>query len=344
MQCFRCGEEHPEARLVGGLCPDCFVLTEKPFVLDEHITVLVCASCGSVLRGKVWLNPMEPEALVEHALSEHTAVRDGVEVVRLTREKVRGDDRSFDLLVHADLAVRGTAFARDFPTHIKVRTSLCDVCSRRAGSYFEAIVQVRAFEGPLDPAHRERIRSEVEEGVARLAESERDLFLTKIEEIHGGLDFYVSSTSAAQRIASGLRDALGATLLRSGKIAGVKDGSELQRVTLSVRLPRFIRKDILVAGERVFLVHKVHAKSLVVTDLDTGVQENKGEDWVKRAAAPGAEASRGDAVIVSVGHEELQLLDPVSFATITVRNWARHEPGEEKVPIVRFRGRLYLAG
>ncbi len=344
MQCFRCGKEHPEPYLIDGLCPDCFVETEKPFVLDEHITVLVCASCGSVLRGKIWLNRLEPEALIDHALAEHTAVRDGVEVVSLQREKVRGDARSFDLSVRVQLRVRGTAFARDFPTHIKVRTSLCDVCSRRAGSYFEAIVQVRAFEGPLDPAHKARIRSEVEEGVARLATAERDLFLTKIEEIHGGLDFYVSSTSAAQRIASGLRDELGATLLRSGKIAGVKDGSELQRVTLSVRLPRFIRNDVLVAGERVFLVQKVHAKSLVVTDLETGVQENKGEDWVKRASAPGAEASRGEAVVVSLGHDELQLLDPVSYATVTVRNWARHEPGEEKVPIVRFRGRLYLAG
>lgn len=344
MQCFRCGKEHPEAHLIDGLCPDCFVETEKPFVLDEHITVLVCASCGSVLRGKVWLNPMEPEALIDHALGEHTAVRHGVEVVGLTREKVRGDDRSFDLNVHAQMAVRGATFKRAFPVHIKVRTSLCDVCSRRAGSYFEAIVQVRAFEGPLDPAHRARIRSQVEEGVAALAKAERELFLTKIEEIHGGLDFYVSSTSAAQRIASGLRDELGATLLRSGKIAGVRDGSELQRVTLSVRLPRFIRNDILVAGERVFVVHKVHAKSLVVTDLETGLQENKGDDWVKRASAPGSEASRADAVVVSMGHDELQVLDPTSYATVTVRNWARHEPGEEKVPIVRFRGRLYLAG
>lgn len=344
MQCFRCGKEHPEADLIDGLCPDCFVETEKPFVLDEHITVLVCASCGSVLRGKIWLRPMEPEELVEHALAEHTSVRDGVEVVRLTREKVRGDDRSFDLKVQAQLRVRGHAFVREFPTHLKVRTSLCDVCSRRAGSYFEAIVQVRAFEGPLDPEHKARIRAQVEETVARLSKSERELFLTKIEEIHGGLDFYLSSTSAAQRIAGSIRDELGATLLRSGKIAGVKDGNELQRVTLSVRLPKFIRNDVLLAGERVFLVQKVHAKSIVVADLETGVQENKGEDWVKRASIPGAEAARADAVVVSFGHEEIQVLDPVSYATVTLRNWARHEPGEEKVPIVRFRGRLYLAG
>ena len=344
MQCFRCGKEHPGAHLIDGLCPDCFVETENPFVLDEHITVLVCASCGSVLRGKVWLKRMEPDGLVEHALAEHTSVRDGVEVVSLTREKVRGDLRSFDLKVHAELRVRGQVFARDFPTHLKVRTSLCDVCSRRAGSYFEAIVQVRAFEGAMDPDHKARLRAQVEATVARLGETERDLFLTKIDEIHGGLDFYLSSTSAAQRIASALRDELGATLLRSGKIAGVRDGSELQRTTLSVRLPKFIRNDVLVAGERVFLVHKVHAKSIVVTDLETGVQENKGEDWVKRASAPGSEASRSDAVVVTVGREELQALDPVSYATVTLRNWARHEPGEEKVPVVRFRGRLFLAG
>lgn len=344
MQCFRCGREYPENRLISGLCADCFVETEHPFALDEHITVLVCASCGSVLRGKVWLKPMSSEDIVEHALSEHTSVREGVELVRLTREKVRGDERSFDLKVEAQFQVRGQTFVHAFPAHLKIRTSLCDVCSRRAGSYFESIIQVRGFEGALEPEHKGRIRAAVEEAVQRLAENERDVFLTKAEEIHGGLDFYLSSTTAAQRIANVLRDELGATLLRSGKIAGVKDGSELQRTTYSVRLPKFIRNDVLVAGERVFRIAKVHPKSVVVADLETGIQENKGEDWIKRASSPRAEAARADAVVVSVTREEIQVLDPVTYSTVTLKNWPRHEPGVDKVPVVRFRGRLYLSG
>lgn len=344
MQCFRCGKEHPESRLIGGLCADCFVETEKPVVLGPHISVLVCASCGSVLRGKVWLKPKEGEDLVEHALTEQLAVREGVQVVKLVHTRGRGDDRSFDLKVEADFAVAGKTFSLTLPTHMRVKTSLCDTCSRRAGSYFEAIIQVRAFEGALPAEHRARIRSAVEETVARISETDATVFLSKAEEKHGGLDFYLSSTTAAQRIANGLRDELGATMLRSGKIAGVKDGNELQRTTISVRLPRFIRNDILVAGDRVFRVTKVQAKTIVVTDLDTGVQENKGEEWVKKASTPGSEAARADAVVVAVGKEELQLLDPVSFATVSLRNWPRHEAGLDKVPVVRFRGRMYLFG
>jgi nonsense-mediated mRNA decay protein 3 len=344
VQCFRCGKDHPESRLISGLCADCFVETQKPVVIPEHITVLVCASCGSVLRGKSWLKTMSPEELIEHALDEHTAVREGVEVIEMAREKGKGDDRSFDLKLHAKFKVAGKAFEHAYATHIKVRHSLCDVCSRRAGSYFEAIIQVRAFDGPLADDHRARIRTAVEDGVERIAANEREVFLTKADEVHGGLDFYLSSTTAAQRIANVLRDELGATLLRSGKIAGVKDGNELQRVTISVRLPKFIRNDVLVAGERVFRVTKVHAKTIVVADLDTGVQENKGEDWIKKALAPGAEAARADAVVVSVANDEIQVLDPLNYSTVTLRNWPRHEPGLDKVPVVRFRGRIYLTG
>ena len=344
MQCFRCGKDYPETRLIEGLCPDCFVETKQPVSLPAHLSVLVCASCGSILRGKTWLKPKVDEDLVEHALREQLAVRSGVEVVRVAHARGRGDDRSFDLTVEAEIAVGGKTFDLKFPSHFKVRNSLCDNCSRRSGSYFEAIIQVRAFDGPLPPDHKARIRETVEAAVARIAEADPEVFLSKADEKHGGLDFYLSSTGAAQRVANGLRDDLGATLLRSGKIAGVKDGNELQRTTISVRLPKFIRNDVLVAGERVYRVSKVHAKTIVVTDLATGVQENKGEEWTKKAAAPGSEAARADAVVVAVAGAELQLLDPVSFATVTLRNWPRHEPGTDKVPVVRFRGQLYLYG
>ena len=344
MQCFRCGKEYPENRLIFGLCADCFVETERPVTLPEHVAVLVCASCGSVLRGKTWMKPSLDDDLVERALADSFAVKAGVEVVSISHARGRGDQRSFDLKVDAEFKVAGQSFSLKLPAHFKIRTSLCDTCSRRAGSYFEAIIQVRAFEGALPVDHRARIRTAVEESVARIAEKEREVFLSKAEEKHGGLDFYLSSTTAAQRIANGLRDELGATLLRSGKIAGVRDGNELQRTTISVRLPKFIRNDILVSHERVYRVTKVQAKSIVVTDLETGVQENKGEDWIKKAQTPGTEAAKADAVIVAVGREEVQLLDPVSFATVSLRNWARLEAGADKAPVVRFRGQLYLFG
>src|SRR6266850_192182 len=344
MQCFRCGKEEGPSGLIRGLCPDCFVETEKPFVLPEHITVLQCASCGSLLRGKTWLKGVPDEEVVPFALREHASVRAGVELLGMDAQRGKGDERSFDLTVIARLKVAEDIFERPFPTHIKIRRSLCDVCSRRAGSYFEAIVQVRGFDSPLDKAHQERIRGAVEDAVARLSAKEREVFLTKSEEVKGGLDFYLSSTSAAQRIAASLRDELGATLLRSGKIGGVKDGNELQRTTFSVRLPKFIRQDVLAHSERIYRVAKVHPKSIVVTDLESGVQENKTDEWIKRAVVPGAEAVLQDAVVVSVGKEELQVLDPVNFATVTLANWPRHEPGAEKVPVVRYRGRLYLAG
>lgn len=344
MQCIRCGKQEGKSGLIKGLCPECFVETEKPLELPEHISVLVCASCGAVLRGKVWLPPKSDEELLEHTLAEHTAVRQGVEVLELTHTRGRGDDRVFDVEVHARLAVGGGTFEREFQTRIKIKHSLCDVCSRKSGSYFEAIVQVRGYDAPLDADHQERIRVAVEAAVARIAGKERDVFLTKAEEIHGGLDFYLSSTTAAQRIAAQLRDDLGATLMRSGKIAGVKDGNELQRTTFGVRLPRFLRGDVLLHGERVFRVLKVHPRSIVVIDLETGTQENKPDEWAKRATVPGSEASSVDAVVVSVTREDIQVLDPVSYNTVTLANWPRHEPGLDKVPVVRFRGRLYLAG
>ncbi len=344
VECFRCGRQFADDKLVKGMCADCFVETSKPLDIPQHLAVLVCGSCSAVLRGKTWGTAPEGDALVEQVLTENTLARQGVQVEGLTWSRVKGDGRAFELEVRANLAVAGTTFERTYPVHFKIRNSICDVCSRKAGSYFEAILQVRAFEGALPDDHKERIRDTVEDAVARQSQKEREVFLTKVQEVHGGLDFYMSSTAAGQRIAAGLRDELSATLTRSGKIAGARDGADLHRTTFSVRLPKFIRRDPLVHGERVFLVSKVHPHSVIVTDLETGAQESHGHDWVKRAKVPGKEANVEDAVVVSVAGLEVQVLDPVTFQTVTLANWARIEPGTEKVPTLRYQGRIFLTG
>jgi nonsense-mediated mRNA decay protein 3 len=326
------------------MCADCYVETAAPLDVPEHLSALVCGSCGAMLRGKTWGPSPGADAVVEEVLGAHTLAREGVEVRNLSWSRGRGDERSFLVEVRARLAVAGTEFERSFVVQFKLKPSICDVCSRKSGSYYEAILQVRAFDGALPDDHRERIRKSVEDAVAAQARKEREVFLTKVEEVHGGLDFYLSSTSAGQRIAASLRDELSATLTRSGKIAGARDGAELQRTTFSVRLPRFIRGDPLVQGERMFRVLKVHPHSVVVTDLETGAQESHGQDWVKRARVPGKEATLEDAVVVSIVGQELQVLDPVSLQTVTLSNWARIEPGSEKVATLRYQGRLYLMG
>jgi len=344
MECFRCGKAAPKGGLVEGLCPDCFVETKQPLVIPEHIQVLVCGSCGSVLRGKTWGKPVEGDKITEFALQENTALRAPAELVSLQWAKGKGDERSFDVEVTAKLRVGGAEFERLLPTHMRIKQSVCDVCSRRSGSYFEAILQVRGFDAPLGPDHADKMRQFVEEAIDRAAAKERGVFLTKVEDVHGGFDFYVSSTTAAQQMASSLRDHWGATLTRSGKIAGVRDGAELQRHTFSIRLPKFIRGDVLVHNDRLYRLTKVHPHSVVVTDLETGAQESKADDWVKRATAPGSEAPVMDAVVVSVARDEIQVLDPTNYETVTLRNWARAEPGAQKAPVVRYRGRLFLLG
>lgn len=344
MECFRCGRSFPDTEFVKGMCADCFVETSAPLEVPQHLAILVCGSCGAVLRGKTWEKAPVGDGLIDQVLAANTFAREGVEVRSLTWSRVKGDERAFEVEVEARLAVAGTEFDRAYRVQVKVRPSICDVCSRKSGSYYEAILQVRAFEGALPDDHKERIRKSVEDAVAAQARKEREVFLTKVAEVHGGLDFYLSSTGAGQRIAAALRDELAATLTRSGKIAGARDGAELQRTTFSVRLPKFIRGDLLVDKDRLYRVLKVHPHTVVVADLETGAQQSRGQDWVKRAKVPGKEATVAEAVVVNVAGPEVQVLDPVSMETVTLANWVRLEPGTEKVPVARFNGRVFLMG
>jgi nonsense-mediated mRNA decay protein 3 len=111
------------------------------------------------------------------------------------------------------------------------------MCNRRRSNYFEGILQVRAEDRPLTEEERGRLVAFVQDAVARRSAKGEEVFISRVEDVRGGADVYLSSNTVTRTIARELADAFRGTVGSSPKLFGRKNGKDLYRVTYVVRIP-----------------------------------------------------------------------------------------------------------
>lgn len=99
-------------------------------------------------------------------------------------------------------------------------------------------------------------------------------------------------------------------------MVGKKDGKNVYRVAFSLRLPRFTSGSIVSHNGHVFEFHSVK-KKVAATDLQTGEKCSLNVRDLARAELLGSRADARESVLVSVTDDEVQLLDPDTFATLS---------------------------
>jgi len=218
----------------------------------------------------------------------------------------------------------------------------CDRCSRIHGSYYEGIVQVRAAGRKPSPAEIQaagQIARDVEE--TAFGAGERLSFIADMEETKDGLDITVGSQRLGQEVASTIVQRLGGRFSTHPKLVGERAGKRLYRITYSVRLPAFMRGDIILVRNRYGEVISGDGREVRYRDLTDHTQRTVRENQVERRAG-----NTHDAVehLVTFRHgETIGLLDPVSGQSIEcpIPRGIKAEAGG-KVRVIRDMERMIL--
>ncbi|MFA5895688.1 MAG: NMD3-related protein [Thermoplasmata archaeon] len=240
MFCVECGAEGPT---YGGVCAKCFAkkhaLVEPPANLD----LPRCKECGAFHFRSGW-SRTELDLAVPQVLAEHVKPLPPFPKVHFTHVDRKEDENNYFLTVKATGRHEGLEQVQDFHVRLRIKPSVCDLCQKQAGRYYEGILQVRGDGRDLTPKELRTVRTLVLARVERGREEGGD-FLSRIEEVHGGLDFYVSKNALGTRLAKQIAEAMGGTVASSPKLYGQRDGKEVYRVTSLVRLPAFQVGDVV---------------------------------------------------------------------------------------------------
>ena len=279
--------------------------------------------------------------MIRAALDARGIVRDA-EFLGQEVNLEENDPRVYTVTVWTRLDVMGHEAVDEASTIVRLKNSVCKPCSRKLGSYYTSILQIRSGAKELDPALKEEALAMVEDSVARQAANNKQLFITKMEMVPGGVDVYLSSISLGKSLAKELSDAYCAETKESPKLVGqTSDGQDMYRLTYLVRLPEYHVGDVVVCEGRYCKLTSVSGIGGRVLDLmnfrEHSVRRAEMEDLRIHEKA----ADLREATVVSRSGSEIQVLHPSNYSMVDLRIPDGFEPGDT-VRTVTIDDVLYL--
>ena len=326
MFCVNCGKEGEDT--IKGLCVDCFLDGRVMVALPHHVNLERCTNCEEYSVGRSWKQMELDDAAEDAAVDSMMVIKESVVTdVGTAFEKL--DDRNFTVSLEVTTDTQGYISVNIASTTVRLKNVVCKRCSRQLGNYYESTLQVRSGTKDLDEKIRDEIVRKVRNDVESAAKNNRSLFITRVEEVSGGVDMLLSSISMGRTLARDLADSYGGEYKESSKLVGkTDDGRDMHRLTYLVRLPEYSVGDVIRFNDVLYKltwIGKNGGKLITLRDFrETTIRKSD----LTSVRVETKEKDLKEAAVISTSGNEIQILHPTNFSTIDLRVPENAEIGE----------------
>jgi nonsense-mediated mRNA decay protein 3 len=287
------------------------------------------------------------EERIWRKVREAVSWRDDLEDASLDIKVIPRGATRFLAKVELKGAFRGRSICESCEVPVRIRLEACETCSKKAGRYFEATVQVRGS------SSRDMSAKEIEDCMllaqsmaeAGLEGGERLSFISEMKETKGGLDIVLGSARLGRQLARAIHQRFGGRLEETSKLVGRRDGRDIYRITLLVRLPRLRKGDILLLQSNLFQVEGFSGRRTLVDPLTGGGRRRSwSEKEAEEAEIVGNRSDAKKTVVVAADRSVLEVMDPESYKTAFASRPAGlvAQPGEEVEVLKTAKGFIVL--
>lgn len=327
--CPKCGKDTDV--FYENICKECFTgnrtLIECPDVLYSRI----CPTCGSVFKRGKWSAREDEEKTIQECVNDSLKSDREAHNLKLKLTPKQLDYSRYRVHIEASAEIKGAHMESAFETEVRISWETCDTCSRIAGGYYEGIVQIRA-DKRLPTGDELKKCIEIAEDIARRSREKGDrlAFIAQTLEIDEGIDFYVGLIKLGKQICRAIIDVFGGKFSESPKLVGQKNGVDLYRITFALRLPEFVRGDIISVDDRVIEVQSC-GKHVSGIDLETGKRFMENFNDLTDVKKLSRKLDAVPAVLVADEGRTIQVMDPDTYESITLKRpeFLGAEPGSE---------------
>lgn len=336
--CVNCGKETDA--LIDGLCGECYSKKGGFSAIDNRLKMEMCSVCGSIKYRGRWFKWDIYEGM-KKVIADNLSLSPVIKWKRVDMIFRKKGRTLYGVTIELKGEVEGNEVKEILETEVLVTKIVCPTCSRKAGKYYEAVIQIRTDGRDFDKGEREAIERYLMESINKLEEEGRSVFISDKKETKRGVDFYISDKRVAHSLIYQMRERFGGEIKSSAKLFGVKDGIRQYRMTYLLRLHKYREHDVIVKDEKILYIKKYSSDSIKALDLKSWKEHTfrhkeiedfnvlKKEDFVK------------EAIIVSKRGKEVQILDPDTYKTIDTIIPEDIDLGES-VKIVKYRDNLFL--
>ncbi|MBC5793447.1 MAG: hypothetical protein H8Z69_05440 [Nanohaloarchaea archaeon] len=219
--CPRCGKK--TENLYGEkqkLCPDCYPDKNDLLEVPDVVTLHICSTCGRMRKNGEWIE--------EYTLEDQLAARFeefSQEEIDMELQYWEEDDKMF-VRVHA---FKGE-IQDHYDTELRTEKHQCPTCSQFEGGFYKVKMQLRG------DADLNRLSNQMADVAAETTNEDRKHFLSNINRMDHGFDFYLSTEKIAKELLDSLRAKHDPEIKRSYELIGEEDGQEVYRNVISVRI------------------------------------------------------------------------------------------------------------
>ena len=309
--CHICGRRTSE--LFENKCRSCYV-KEKSFIFVPEISLRVCRECMRYHRKGRWEKTEgTPEEVLKHAA--RNAVRESLkaeienpEIEIRAEEPVQASNKVYRVkcTVKATGEVSGIPLEEEIDADVKITLELCLDCSRKAGGFFEAILQLR---GPHDLT-----KSSAPSLLEKLTDEQRS-HITSIKNLKKGTDVYFAKTAVAKKCARQILEKFGGTIKESAHLHTMdKSGKNVYRVSISLRLPQFVENDVIKHEGKAYQVVGFGGGRAALFDLG-----ERSKECLSYKSLEKAEKLQGaviKAVVLEAIKGRIQVMEQKNYGTV----------------------------
>jgi NMD protein affecting ribosome stability and mRNA decay len=326
MFCVKCGKD--DRNTIRGMCIPCFLDGRQIVLLAERVDLERCTNCEEFfLQGK-WQS-MTTEEAVERAAEETLKHISEAKVRDVALGSSELDPRNFSVFGEIIADIDDVSTRTECSSVVRIKNTVCKRCSRQLGNYYESTLQIRSSTKDLEDSTRDEILRRIVNTVETMSKSNRHVFITKVEEVSGGVDLLLSSISLGKSLARDIEDTYGGEFKESSKLVGkTSDGEDMYRLTYLVRLPEYGVGDAVSFNSRIYKLTWLGKNGGKLLDLENFRETTIRKNDLKSMRVAAKPKDLREATVVNATAGEIQILDPRNYSTVDLRIPEDFEAGE----------------
>ena len=339
MFCVECGKDGPIFR--EGVCVNCYLKTHNFTKGPDFIDLPVCSHCNSYKYKNNWTSELFGDVLKKVVKQNFQISKElkKVDINSVCKEINQG----MSCKIYISGLLDDVEVTEEHNLSVRLKKTVCDVCSKKFGGYHEAIIQIRAEGRKLNKKELNNIDLDIQSNIENLvAKGNRNVFITDSTIEHGGLDYYLSDKNTAMVIAKKIQDQYGGEFKQSSKNIGMKDGRQLYRTTYLIRLPSIKKDDFIKLNNKAYQIKNIFAQKVKIVDLETSNEITIGLKDIQKASIIGGKEIIKEMILVSQTDTELQVMNENNYNIKIVKKPKRINFKTEKIKTVTIEGKTFL--
>jgi nonsense-mediated mRNA decay protein 3 len=339
MFCVECGMEGEIYK--DGVCIKCYLKNKKFSKGPEILDLPVCVHCQGYKYKNTWTNDLLDDIL-RRIIKNNFEISKELQNIDINID-FNETPRGLECTVYISGLIQEKEINEKHDLLIRLRKTVCEICSRQFGGYHEAIIQVRTEKRKFSKEELINIKATVETIIENMqGKGNRTLFIADIAEEHGGLDFYISDKNAAYNISKMLLDKYGGFIKQSSTNTGMKDSKQIYKMTYLVRIPPYKKGDYIQIDDNYYQIKYLQANKIKIINLLTWEESSTDLKNLEKARIFGGQDLLREMIVVSQTKSELQLMDEKTYELHIVKKPKEIEYLSKKIQVIKIDDLLFV--